>query len=67
MLINMQLPEAIADFKFLMAEAGRSAAPKVTISESNLPTKMWYVFVWILWLCLLMCASCLCPLNCSST
>jgi hypothetical protein len=33
----------VADYKFLMAEAGRTAAPKVTLSESALPSKMWYV------------------------
>mmetsp|Transcript_104944 Transcript_104944/g.205877 ORF Transcript_104944/g.205877 Transcript_104944/m.205877 type:complete len:222 (+) Transcript_104944:77-742(+) len=39
-IVKKVLPDAIADFKFLMAEAGRPAAPKVTLSESSLPSKM---------------------------
>ena len=39
----VQLPDSIGDFKLLMAEAGRAAAPRVTISDANLPNRMWYV------------------------
>ena len=42
------LPDAIAEFKLKMAEAGRPTTLKVTISDSFLPAKMWYVYYTIL-------------------
>lgn len=33
------LPDAIAEFKYLMAAAGRSVNPKVTVSDQSVPTK----------------------------
>ena len=41
--VLLQLPDALAEFKYLMAEAGRPANPKVTVGENNLPAKMWWV------------------------
>ena len=42
-LMCIQLTEATKEFKTIMTAAGHQVKPQVTVSETPLPSKSWYV------------------------